>query len=92
MWVQDPPPAPKYSNAVRTVERAIHEGHTEIVDADLSKYFGVPGQARRFQRVQLLPSKVKAPSHLESSLGLMAAREIVLNRVGSFSVRPFHGR
>jgi len=28
-------------HAVRTVERAIHEGHTEIVDADLSKYVGV---------------------------------------------------
>ncbi len=26
-------------DAVRMVDRAIHEGHTEIVDADLSKYF-----------------------------------------------------
>jgi RNA-directed DNA polymerase len=42
-------------DAVRTVSRAIDEGHTEVVDADLSKYFGAPGQAGRFQRVQFPP-------------------------------------
>jgi RNA-directed DNA polymerase len=30
-------------DAVRTVHQAIDAGHTEIVDADLSKYFGAPG-------------------------------------------------
>jgi RNA-directed DNA polymerase len=30
-------------DAGRTVHRAIDEGHTEIVDADLSRYFGAPG-------------------------------------------------
>ena len=42
-------------DAVRTVHKAIDEGHTEIVDADLSQYFGAPGQAGRFQRVQFPP-------------------------------------
>jgi RNA-directed DNA polymerase len=30
-------------DAVRKVHNAIEEGHTEIVDADLSRYFGAPG-------------------------------------------------
>ena len=42
-------------DAVRTVHKAIDDGHTEIVDADLSKYFGAPGEAGRFQRVQFPP-------------------------------------
>ena len=44
-------------DAVRTVHKAIDEGHTEIVDADLSKYFGAPGEAGRFQRVQFPPKQ-----------------------------------
>jgi RNA-directed DNA polymerase len=42
-------------DAVQAVHKAINEGHTEIVDADLSRYFGAPGQAGRFQRVQFPP-------------------------------------
>jgi RNA-directed DNA polymerase len=42
-------------DAVRKVHHAIEEGNTEIVDADLSRYFGAPGQAGRFQRVQFPP-------------------------------------
>ena len=42
-------------DAVRMVHQAIDAGHTEVVDADLSKYFGAPGQAGRFQRVQFPP-------------------------------------
>jgi RNA-directed DNA polymerase len=42
-------------DAVRAVHQAIDAGRTEVVDADLSKYFGAPGQAGRFQRVQFPP-------------------------------------
>ena len=44
-------------DAVRKVHQAIDAGHTEIVDADLSKYFGAPGEAGRFQRVQFPPEQ-----------------------------------
>ena len=30
-------------DAVRAVHTALREGYTEVVDADLSKYFGAPG-------------------------------------------------
>ena len=30
-------------DAVQAVHKAINEGHTDIVDADLSRYFGAPG-------------------------------------------------
>ena len=44
-------------DAVREVSEAIDRGHTEVVDADLSKYFGAPGEAGRFQRVQFPPEQ-----------------------------------
>src|SRR5258708_2242005 len=58
-------------DAVKRVHKLIYAGHQEIVDADLSSYFGAPGQARRFQRVRFPPRKGNEPSHRESSLGLM---------------------
>ena len=58
-------------DAVRTVHKAIDEGHTEIVDADLSKYFDtIPHQdlmrsvARRIvdrHVLQLIKLWLKAP-------------------------------
>jgi retron-type reverse transcriptase len=38
-------------DAVRQVHSLLNTGHTEVVDADVSGYFGAPGKARRFQRV-----------------------------------------
>ena len=48
-------PGRSAQDAVRAVHAALREGYTEVVDADLSKYFGAPGQAGRFQRVQFPP-------------------------------------
>jgi RNA-directed DNA polymerase len=42
-------------DAVQEVHEALCDGYTDVVDADLSKYFGAPGQAGRFQRVQFPP-------------------------------------
>jgi len=42
-------------DAVRVVHQAIDAGCTDVVDADLSKFFGAPGEAGRFQRVQFPP-------------------------------------
>ena len=39
-------------DAVKAVHRLLNTGHREVVDADLSAYFGAPGQAWRFQRVR----------------------------------------
>src|SRR5262249_3544470 len=58
-------------DAVRNVHHTIEEGRTEVVDADLSKYFGAPGEAGRFQRVQFQPRQGEEPPHRESSLGRM---------------------
>ena len=44
-------------DAVRRVHTLINTGHGEIVDADLSSYFGAPGEAGRFQRVQFPPEQ-----------------------------------
>ena len=42
--------------AVRQVSRAIDEGHTEVVDADLSKYFDtIPHSASRWRVTCALP-------------------------------------
>src|SRR5216683_2433581 len=58
-------------DAVQHVHKLINTGHGEIVDADLSSYFGAPGKARRFQRVRFPPRQGEEPPHRESSLGLM---------------------
>src|SRR5206468_12880034 len=44
-------------DAVQRVHKLINTGHGQVVDADLSSYFGAPGYARRFQRVKLPPRK-----------------------------------
>ena len=33
----------------------LEEGYRGVVDLDLANYFGAPGKARRFQRVQFPP-------------------------------------
>jgi hypothetical protein len=42
-------------------------------EADIQSFFGAPGQAGRFQRVQFPPRQGEKPLHRESSLGLMEA-------------------
>jgi len=41
--------------AVQRVSEAILQGKTYVVDLDLKSYFGAPGKAGRFQRVQFPP-------------------------------------
>ncbi|HEY6369143.1 MAG TPA: hypothetical protein VIX37_01065, partial [Candidatus Sulfotelmatobacter sp.] len=58
--------------------RALREGSMAlgggwIVDADIRGFFGAPGKAWRFQRVQFPPRQGEEPLHRESSLGLMEA-------------------
>jgi hypothetical protein len=43
----------------------------QVIDLDLKSYFGAPGKAGRFQRVQFPPRQGGEPLHRESSLGLM---------------------
>jgi RNA-directed DNA polymerase len=42
-----------------------------VIEGDIQSFFGAPGQARRFQRVQFPPRQGEEPLHRESSLGLM---------------------
>ena len=42
-----------------------------VIDLDIKAFFGAPGQAWRFQRVQFPPRKGGEPLHRESSLGLI---------------------
>ncbi|MGH7435667.1 MAG: reverse transcriptase domain-containing protein [Polyangiaceae bacterium] len=44
-----------------------------VLDMDIRGFFGAPGQAWRFQRVQFPPRQGEEPLHRESSLGLMEA-------------------
>src|SRR5262245_19559214 len=41
--------------AVQRVSEAVIQGKTYIIDLDLKSYFGAPGEAGRFQRVQFPP-------------------------------------
>ena len=59
--------------AVAQAQKYIAEGYGWVVDLDLEKFFGAPGQARRFQRVRFPSRKGEEPPHRESSLGLMKA-------------------
>jgi RNA-directed DNA polymerase len=59
--------------AVQQVQRDIRAGYRIAVDLDLEKFFGAPGKAWRFQRVQFPPRQGEEPLHRESSLGLMEA-------------------
>jgi RNA-directed DNA polymerase len=42
-------------DALRRVAALLRAGYHHVVDADLQAYFGAPGQAGRFQRVQFPP-------------------------------------
>lgn len=42
-------------DALRRVDALLQAGYTWVVDVDLRRYFGAPGQAGRFQRVQFPP-------------------------------------
>jgi RNA-directed DNA polymerase len=42
-------------DALRRVEALLNAGYVHVVDADVQGYFGAPGQAGRFQRVQFPP-------------------------------------
>jgi RNA-directed DNA polymerase len=42
-----------------------------VLDADIRAFYGAPGKAWRFQRVQFPPRQGEEPLHRESSLGLM---------------------
>jgi len=53
------------------VRRSLLRRMSTVIDVDLSKYFGAPGQAWRFQRVKFPPRQGEEPPHRESSLGLM---------------------
>lgn len=44
-----------------------------VIELDIRKYFGAPGQAWRSQRVKFPPRQGEEPLHRESSLGLMKA-------------------
>jgi RNA-directed DNA polymerase len=44
-----------------------------VLEADIRGFFGAPGKAWRFQRVQFPPRQGEEPLHRESSLGLMEA-------------------
>jgi RNA-directed DNA polymerase len=46
--------------AVAQAQQYISEGCGWVVDLDLEKFFGAPGQARRFQRVKFPPRKGKS--------------------------------
>ena len=41
--------------AVGQAQAYIRAGYTWVVDIDLEKFFGAPGEARRFQRVKFPP-------------------------------------
>ena len=43
--------------AVAQAQRYIADGHGWVVDLDLEKFFGAPGEAGRFQRVQFPPKQ-----------------------------------
>jgi hypothetical protein len=53
--------------AVEAAEALVRSGKRIVVDIDLSKFFGAPGQARRFQQVKFLPRQGSAnPPGIES--------------------------
>jgi len=66
-------PGRRAHDAVCEAQKYIQEGKRIVVDVDLEKFFGAPGQARRSQRVKFPPRQGDEPLHRESSLGLMEA-------------------
>jgi len=59
--------------AIAEAKTYLEEGYHWVVDLDLEKFFGAPGQAWRFQRVRFPPRQGEEPPHRESSLGLVEA-------------------
>ena len=51
--------------------QAFKMGGGWVLEVDIRKFFGAPGQAWRFQRVKFPPRQGEEPLHRESSLGLM---------------------
>ena len=75
-------------SAHQALEQACHdmaEGYRWVVNIDLEKFFGAPGKARRFQRVQFPPRQ--EASHLTGNRVLGAWRE----RHGLSVDRATHG-
>ena len=68
--------------AVDRVAQAIVRHKTRVIDFDLRSYFGAPGKARRFQRVQFPPRQGEEPPHREPSLGLMEVTTWAKRRQG----------
>ena len=52
----------------------------EVTDEAIADWFGAPGKAWRFQRVQFPPRQGEEPLHRESSLGLMEVTTWVKRR------------
>jgi hypothetical protein len=57
--------------AIEVVRKALGQRRHRVVDVDLARYFGAPGQAWRFQRVQFPPRQEAQPPHRESSLAFV---------------------
>jgi len=61
-------PGRRAQEAVLAAQAYVQSGRRIVVDVDLEKFFGAPGQARRFQRVRFPPRKGgrAAPPGIES--------------------------
>jgi group II intron reverse transcriptase/maturase len=61
-------PGRSAQQAVAQAQRHVEEGRRYVVDVDLEKFFGAPGQAWRLQRVQFPPRQGEraAPPGIES--------------------------
>jgi hypothetical protein len=58
-------------DAIKAIHRAAYRGEVQwVLEADVQSFFGAPGKAWRFQRVQFPPRQGAEPLHRESSLGL----------------------
>lgn len=57
--------------AERVREVAMEMRGGTVIELDISKFFGAPGQARRFQRVRFPPRQGEEPPHRESSLAFV---------------------
>ena len=60
-------------DAIRAAQRFMQEGRRWVVDVDLEKFFGAPGQSWRFQRVEFPPQK--EGSHLTANRVLAPRRQ-----------------
>ncbi len=68
-------------DAMRAIHQAAYRGEVQwVLEADVQSFFGAPGQAWHFQRVQFPPRQGAEPLHRESSLGLMEVTTWVKRR------------